>query len=121
MSATRREFLQRTALPTALGLPARAEPAPALDMPADLPRELKPTAADLGTLFPAVNELAEENRFAYSFLGDKFKTLDDFKAAGRAKLLDCFAYRPAKVEPKAEVIERVECDGFTREKIAFAT
>src|SRR5688572_10930937 len=121
MSATRREFLRRAALPAALGIPARAEPAHALDMPADLPRELKPTAADLGTVFPTVNALADEKPFAYSFLGDKFKTLDDFKAAGREKLLDCFAYKPAKVEPKAEVIERVECDGFTREKITFAT
>lgn len=116
---TRRELLQSTLIPAALAATGAA--ANALDMPADLPRELKPTAADLGTLFPTVNELAEANQFAYSFLGDRFKTLDEFKAAAREKLLDCFAYKPAKVDPKAEVIERVECDGYTREKITFAT
>ncbi len=85
------------------------------------PRELKPTGADLGTLFPPVHELAEEKRFEYSFLGNRFKTLDEFKQAGHEKVLDCFAYRPAKVDPKAEVIERTELDGYTREKIVFNT
>ena len=116
---TRRQFLQSAAIPAALG--CTGAPADALDMPADLPRELKPTAADLGTLFPSVNELAEQNRFAYSFLGDRFKALDEFKAAGREKVFDCFAYKPAKVEPKAEVIERTDCDGYTREKVVFST
>src|SRR5262245_23049123 len=121
MSATRREFLQQAAVPAVLGVSASAEPAPALDMPADSPRELKPTGADLGTLFAPVNELAEQNTFAYSFLGNRFKTLDEFKAAGREKVFDCFAYKPAKVEPKPEVIERTDCDGYTREKLVFST
>ena len=77
--------------------PTTAQPAPALDMPADRTRELRPTGADLGTNFAPVNALAEENRFAYSFLGGRFETLDEFKRAGREKLLDCFAYKPAKV------------------------
>src|SRR6266545_1391911 len=121
MSTTRREFLQRTALPAALGLPANAEPARALDMPADSPRELVPTGADLGTLFEPVHELAKQGKYAYSFLGDRFKTLDEFHAVGREKVFECFGYRPAKVDPKPEVIERTECDGYTREKVVFST
>ncbi|MBM3981110.1 MAG: hypothetical protein FJ304_12640, partial [Planctomycetes bacterium] len=114
---TRRQFLQSSAvLPALLG--ARAD---ALDMPSDLPRALPPTGADLGTLFPTVRDLAARNRFAYSFLGDTFKTLDEFKAAGRAKVFEAFAYRPEKVEPKAEVVERADCDGYTREKVVFST
>ncbi len=119
MPTTRREFLQHSAaLPALLGATASA---PALDMPADLPRELKPTGADLGTLFAPVNELAERNRFAYSFLGDTFKTLGEFKAAGRAKVFEAFAYKPEKVDPKPELIERADCDGYTREKVVFST
>jgi dienelactone hydrolase len=120
MSTSRREFLQSAALPAALGLPAGADPV-ALDMPADTPRDLKPTGADLGTLFAPVNVLADANRPAYSFLGDRFKTLDEFKAAGREKVFEAFKYRPPKVDPKPEVIERTECDGYTREKLVFAT
>lgn len=116
MPASRREFLRHSA-----ALPLMGGPAPALDMPADLPRELKPTGADLGTLFAPVNELAQRNRFAHSFLGDRFKTLDEFKAAGREKVFDAFAYRPEKVDPKPELIERADCDGYTREKVVFGT
>ena len=99
-----------------------AAPANVLDMPADTPRELMPTGADLGTLFAPVNELAKAKPLlAYSFLGDRFKTLDEFKVAGREKVFDCFAYKPAKVDPKSEVVERTECDGYTREKVIFST
>ncbi len=121
MGATRREFLQRAAVPAALGLAVTADPVRALDLPIDAPRELKPTGADLGTNFTPVNELAEANRFAYSFLGDRFKTLDEFKQAGREKVFEAFAYRPAKVDPKPEVIERTELADYTREKVLFST
>jgi dienelactone hydrolase len=120
---TRRDFLTHAAIPAILGanVHATAQPASALDMPNDIPRELTPTNADLGTLYAHAKELAEANRYAYSFLGDRFKTLDEFKQAGREKVFEAFAYKPTKVEPKPEVIERVECDGYTREKIVFAT
>jgi dienelactone hydrolase len=121
MSTTRREFLHQAAIPAVLGVAANEAKSAELDMPADLPRELKPTAADLGTNFAPVSELAEANRYAYSFLGNRFKTLDEFKQAGREKVFEAFAYKPAKVEPKPEVIERAECDGYTREKVVFST
>jgi dienelactone hydrolase len=118
---TRREFFQTSAIPAALALSAPTVQAAKMDMPADTPRGLPATGADLGTNFAAVNELAQANRFANSFLSGRFKTLDDFLQAGRAKLQEAFAFSPPKVEPKPELLERVECEGYTREKVLFST
>jgi dienelactone hydrolase len=89
--------------------------------PADRTRDLKPTGANLGSLFPDVAKLAEGNRYAYSYLGDRFRTLDDFRKTARAKLLDLLLYRPEKVDPKPEVIDRSDQGDHVREKIVFST
>ena len=120
MQPTRREFLEQIA--PALGLPAVAGAVPEVpEPPADTPRDLAPTGADLGTLFPPVDRLAAENRFAYSFLGNRFRTLEEFKQAGREKVFEAFAYRPPKVDPKPEVIDRADLGDYTREKLLFST
>src|SRR5262245_48319993 len=79
------------------------------------PPDLKPTGANLGSLFPQLDKLAHGNEPAYSFLGKRFKTLDDFKAAAREKVFDLLLYRPEKVDPKPEVVERVDCGAYVRE------
>jgi len=88
---------------------------------ADSARELKASGADLGSLFPEVEKVAEANRYSLSFLGDRFRTLEEFKVAGREKILEVLLYRPDKVDPRAEVLERVERDDHIREKILFST
>lgn len=99
---------------------AAAEPNPGQPAP-DQPLAAPPPAADLGSLFPAVTKLAAAGHYPGSFLTGKFDSLDAFRAAGRAKVFDCFGYRPAPVEPKAEVVDRQELDGFIREKVLFST
>src|SRR5205823_4732452 len=113
---TRRDCLSAAGL-AARGPSRPAEPAP----PADTPRDLKPTGADLGSLFPDVEKLADDNRYAFAFPGDRFRTFDDFKAAARDKVLELLLYRPEKVDPKAEVLERVEREDHVREKVVFST
>lgn len=113
--STRREFLAAAAGAAASGSLARA------DMPADIPRELNPTSANLGTLFPDVEKLAATRSFSLSFLGDRFKTLDEFKNAGREKVIELLFQQPAKVDPKPELIERSDQGDFIREKIVFST
>jgi hypothetical protein len=90
-------------------------------VPPDLPHDLKPTGADIGSLFPTIERLAKRHEFAYSFLGDRFRSLDDFKATGRAKLLECFGQQPAKVEPRAEIVDRRDMGDHFREKLIFST
>jgi dienelactone hydrolase len=88
---------------------------------ADDSRELKPTGADLGSLFPEVEKLATANRYSYSFLEGRFRKFEDFKAAAREKVLDLLLYRPEKVEPRPEILERVEKEDHIREKVVFST
>jgi dienelactone hydrolase len=107
-------------------LVADADPAHGADSPrsaplADPPRELKPSGADLGSLFGEVEKLADANRARLTFLSDRFRTHEEFRAAGREKILELLHYRPEKVDPRAEVVDRVECDDHIREKVLFST
>lgn len=119
MPPTRREFLERVGQTAALGLVATVGTEQTLG--ADLPRDLQSTNANLGSLFPTVERLADADRFTYSFLGDRFRTLDEFKKAGREKVFEVFLYRPEKVEPKAEVVDRADLGDYVREKVVFST
>lgn len=122
----RRQFLQST-VAGSFAMSALAselcgqQPAAALAQPADLPLTSPPAKCDLGSLFPPVAELAKANQYPMSFLQQKSSSLDEFKAAGRAKVLECFGYRPAAVEPQAEIVSRQEFPDFIREKVIFST
>lgn len=89
--------------------------------PPDRPRSLQPTGADLGSLFPEVEKLAEANRYAFAFPGERFRTIADFQAAAQEKVFELLRYRPAPVDPQPEVLERVDREDHIREKILFAT
>ncbi|MFN4261131.1 MAG: alpha/beta hydrolase family protein [Gemmataceae bacterium] len=122
---SRREFLRTTTQAAALGAVGLSgsawTAADASAPPADLPRELNPTSANLGTLFPDVRRLAEKNEYAYSFLGDRFRDLDTFKAEARAKVLELLLYRPEKVDPQPQVLDRSDQGEYIREKMVFST
>jgi len=121
--STRRSFLKTAGLASLAGalppqLAAADSPPSALT---DAPGDLKPTGADLGSLFGEVEKLAARNSYDMSFLNGRFATHEAFRAAGREKILDLLLYRPEKVEPKAEVVDRVERDDHIREKVLFST
>lgn len=104
----------------ALGRSTARAQSPTANLPSpDLPRPLEPTGSNLGSLFRDVQQLTAQNRFAYSFLGYRFRTLAEFKQAGRAKILEAFGYRPEKVEPRADVLDRRDLGDHIREKIVF--
>lgn len=130
--SSRRRFLSRTAAVSATGLlPAGAlagtstagatNAGGASKPPADPARDLKPTQADLGSLFHDVDRLAGPESYALSFLGERFRDLGDFRKTARDKVLEVLRYRPAKVEHRAEVLERVQMPDYTRERIVFST
>lgn len=122
MPPSRRDILNPLVPAVALGL-AAGRPAAAADPspPADLTLDPPAAGADLGSLFSTVEALAGSAEYPFSFLTGRFKTLDAFKAAGRERVLDAFAYRPEKVEPKAEVIDRADLGEYVREKVVFST
>jgi len=117
--SSRREFLERTA--TATLLPLLGGETLRADSPPDPKRDLKTAQADLGSLFADVEKLAGAQKYPLSFLNGSFKRYEDFRAAAHEKVLDLLAYRPDKVEPKAEVLERVEAKDHIRERIVFST
>lgn len=122
--STRRSFLQQSALagaslPFVSALQARAaESAP---FSSDPTRSLSPSKADLGTLFADLAKLAGPENYPLSFLAEKFRRLEEWTPIAREKVLECLAYRPPAVEPKAEVLERVELEDHIRERIVFST
>jgi dienelactone hydrolase len=121
--SSRRDFLATlslSALSTALPATATAAEMTAV-MPADPGRELALNRADLGSLWPEVQRLAEANRYGDSFLGGRFGTHAEFESAARAKLFELLLYRPEPVDPQPEVLERVDCGDHIRERITFAT
>jgi len=115
--ASRRTFL------SALGLAALGTTTPIPIQAADqaLTAPLQANGADLGSLSPLLQKLAETNQYSDSFLDGRFRSFAEFQTAARAKLFEWLLYRPAPVDPLGQVVERVDCGEYTREKIVFST
>ena len=118
-ACSRAEFLMQLGLgmagPGALGQAGQGAPSSASAAAG------RPTGADMGTLYPDILRLAEAQRYEYSFLTDRFRTLEEFQRTARAKVFEALLYQPSKVDPKPEVLERVDLGDFVREKIVFST
>jgi ABC-type transporter Mla subunit MlaD len=103
---SRREFLATlslSALGTALPSGAGAAETSAAG-PVDPVRELQSNRANLGSLWPDVQKLADANRYSFSSSSGRFKTFAEFQVTAREKLLEVLLYQPAPVEQLPEVI-----------------
>ena len=111
--STRREFLQEAASGALMALAATGSsgepvPSPALD-------------SDIGSLYPFVRSQAVEGEFPLSFLRKEFADLPGWKREARGKLLELLHYAPARCDPRAETLERVDRGDYIQEKVAFNT
>src|SRR4051812_9633058 len=86
---------------------------------ASLPAEQ--THSDVGSLFPIIESEAIKSDFPLSFLNPRFKSVKRWKKAARGKLLELLHYAPAACDPRTELVEKVDTDGYIREKIYFNT
>jgi len=77
--------------------------------------------AQIGTLHPFVKATADRSTLELSFLHDRFRDVDAWKREGRAKVRELLRYDPPPVDPRPEVLERVDRGDFVREKILFNT
>jgi dienelactone hydrolase len=124
---TRRSFLKAAGLASFGGAIAPdTHPADVADPhgsapPADPTRELKPSGADLGSLYGEVEKLASANRYSLSFRSGRFRTHEEFRVAAKEKILELLQCRPENVKPRAEVVDRVERDDHIRERVLFST
>ena len=77
--------------------------------------------AQAGSLYPFVQKTAERTIFELSFLHDRFKAVEAWKREGRTKVRELLRYDPPECDPQAEIVERVDCGDYVREKICFNT
>jgi len=79
--------------------------------------------SQVGSLYPFLRQCAGHCTQELSFLNDRFapRDLDAWKRQGRAKLHELLRYDPPRVDPRAEVLERVDCGDYVRERVTFQT
>ena len=77
--------------------------------------------AQVGSLYPFVRATADRSTLELSFLRERFTDIDAWKREGRAKALSLLQYDPPACDPRPEVVERVDCGEFVREKVYFNT
>lgn len=124
--ATRRDFLAALGMTTlASGLAGSVAELQAADErkfgPSDLPRTLERSSADMGSLYPRLAEMLQANEsrlFGPSWNG----TFDDaFRGQARQRVADVLQYTPPPVDLRPEVVDRVDCGDFVREKVIYST
>ena len=91
------------------------EPADFSDRGAEIPH------AQVGSLYPLLQATASRSTLELSFLQDRFHDVEAWKREARPKVLSLLQYAPPKCDPRAEVVQRVDCGQYIREKIYFNT
>lgn len=87
----------------------------------DQVRDLIPTGADSGSLYTNIERLPRRTGYTLSFLSGRFRSAMEYTAQGRKAVLNALAYTPARVDPKPQVVDRVDLGEFIREKVLFST
>lgn len=77
--------------------------------------------AQAGSLYPFMQAIAEKTDHDLSFLSGRFNDLEEWKTQARSRVFELLQYDPPKVDFNAEVVERVDCGQYTREKVHFNT
>ncbi len=77
--------------------------------------------AQVGSLDPFLQKTAEHSTTELSFLHDRFRDLETWKRQARVQVRELLRYDPPPCAPQAEVVERVDCGDYVREKIDFNT
>ncbi len=79
------------------------------------------TESDVGSLWPFIQSQAATGEFPLSWLQREFKSLAGWKRKARGKLLELLHYSPARCEPRAEILERIDAGDYVRERVRFNT
>ena len=117
----RREFLASVGLLPLLGSAGLAVGGDDLKLMPDAARALQPSAADLGTNFAAVEQIAATCQPSVFPIGKQIEFNEIFRTAARAKVREVLSYEPPRVDFQPEVVERVDCGEFWRERVLIST
>jgi dienelactone hydrolase len=74
-----------------------------------------------GSEYPLMRATADHSKLSLSFLQPRFHGVEAWKRQGRKKVLELLHYDPPRCAPNAEVVERVDCGDYVREKLYFNT
>ncbi len=77
--------------------------------------------AQTGSLHPLIRATADRSELPMSFLQPRFKNLDAWKRKARRMALELLHYDPPRCAPDVDVVERVDCGDYVREKLYFNT
>lgn len=110
---------RRNLFASAAATPSLAQEPPST--PPDLPRPLTPSAADSGSVFSLIEQIAGNQLYPLSFLNKDFTSFAAYRDRARAAVLDALGPRPGQVQPNAEILDRRDMGAYIREKIVFST
>ena len=114
MPISRRQFCEGLIVGGALGSATAGASAVAQPVPAKTP-------AHLGNLYPFVQAQADRSSFALSFLRGEFTDLASWQRPARARVFERLFYAPPKVDPKPEVVRRIDRGDYVEEYLTFQT
>ena len=77
--------------------------------------------AQTGSLHPLLRATADRSDLPLSFLQPNFRNLNAWKRKARKTALELLHYDPPTCPPDVEVVERVDCGEYIREKMYFNT
>jgi dienelactone hydrolase len=89
--------------------------------PADEQRSTAPASADSGSLYPALEAMAQRGTYIHSFLDSRFQDVNAWRKEARAAVFEALGPRPPAVDPRPEVVDRRDMGEFVREKVVFST
>ena len=120
MSVSRRQFCEWLAASSILGTVSGSGAAdtPPLQIGSPDPPS---TGSHIGSLYPFVQKQADRSTFELSFLHAKFRDLDTWQAAARARVFDHLFYAPSPAPPMPVVVRREERDDYIEEDLTFQT
>ena len=117
----RREFLTSVGLLSLIGSPGLAVCGDESKLIPDAARVLQSSAADLGTNFAAVEQIAATCQPSVFPIGKQIEFNESFRTAARAKVREVLSYEPPRVDFQPDVVERVDCGDFWCERVLIST
>jgi dienelactone hydrolase len=122
---TRRDFIEGVLVGVGGALAAdRSTPSAGTEAAAASVAPTGPAAAtgsDVGSLFPFIESQAVKGEFPLSYLRPDFHDLAAWKQQARGRLRELLHYEPPRVDPRPEVVGRVDKGDYVREKVVFNT
>ncbi|HHN73426.1 MAG TPA: hypothetical protein ENK13_04995, partial [Thermopetrobacter sp.] len=107
LALNRRRLLQGLLVPLAAPLPAAGPDAP--------------VGADIGTLYPKIDELAGLGGYPLSWLSRDYAGAAEYRRTVREKVFELFHYEPPPVDPAPKLVRHWEFDDYVQERVEFST